>query len=179
MTSLDAGPLTRRSVRARRPPPSPTFVSVFWLEALREPAPNTYRGSSPERSLRSVPQKLVGSLTRPVKIEQARRPVGSGLEQGAELVGEAPFGAPRLLGGEGGVQSRRTDAGPRPRRPSRASPGRRSQISRSRCRPLSRAWPLVPLGTWLQLDGWLTSLRSSTDSEPGTAPCRRRAPCSA
>ena len=59
----------------------------------------------------SVSQKLIGSLARPIKIELALRPVSSGLEKGAELFGEAPFGAPRMFGGEVGFQSRLADAG--------------------------------------------------------------------
>ncbi len=56
-------------------------------------------------------QKLIRSLARPIKLNLARRPVVSGLERGAELFGEAPFGTPRMFGGEVGLQSSRADAG--------------------------------------------------------------------
>ncbi len=43
-------------------------------------------------------QKLIGSLARPFKVDLALRPVSSGLEKGAEIFGEPPFGAPAVDG---------------------------------------------------------------------------------
>jgi hypothetical protein len=57
-----------------------------------------------------VSQKHIGSLARPIKFKLALRPVSSGLEKGAELAREAPFGAPQMFGGEVGFQSKRLAA---------------------------------------------------------------------
>ncbi len=114
MTSPDARPSGAALILGRVvPPSSPTFVSLFGFQAL-EPAPNTYRGSCSGPRSGSVSQKLVGSLTRPIKMALAPGPVGSRLEQGAELVGGAPFGAPRMCGGEAEFQSKRVAVGHRP-----------------------------------------------------------------
>ncbi len=179
MTSLDAR-LFGRGVRSER-------VALLRLRLSFPSSGSRLFGSlhqtpigDPRRSDAAAPcprNSSVPSLVQS-KIEQALRPVGSGLEQGAELVGEAHFGAPRLLGGEGGVQSRRTDAGPRPRRPSRASPERRSQIFGSLAGlfvGLGPGFARKPGSSWAAG----SPLSAPFSSERGTAPCRTHVPCSA
>jgi len=80
-----------------------------------------------------------------MKFELALRPVGSGLEQGAELVGGAHFGAPRMFGGEVGLQSKYMDAG---------------HVPGGHCVPHDAGFALRSILNRLQLGGWITHLRS-------------------
>ena len=162
MTSLDAR-LFGRGVRSER-------VALLRLRLsfpssgsrlFRSPAPNTYWGSSSERCGRSVPQKLVGSLTRPVK----DRAGSSASWLRARARGRARWrGALRRP-----TNVRRGEGSPIKRTGCRASAqetlagfAARAAIPDLRIagRPLRRAWPWLPEEARLQLGSGITPLRS-------------------
>ena len=159
------------------------LVSDFGFYLLapgREPAPNTYRGSCSERCGRSVSQKLIGSLARPIKVELALRPVSSGLERGAELVWRSALRRPTNGGRGGGFPIKGCGCRACSTKPPRDSRQLATTTDlRISSRPLPLALPWVPSGTRLQLDGWLTHPRSVTCCAPRSAPYRMHAPGSA
>ncbi len=122
-------------------------------------------------------QKLIGSLTRPIKVELALGPVASGLEQGAELAREAPFGAPRMFGGQVGDQSKLADAGHV--HVAIACFAAVAAITDLRISSGSHDAGSALGSRWnrLQLDGWITYLRSINYFAPESAPCRMHALC--
>jgi hypothetical protein len=108
--SRDARWLKRRWSRAHRSSSAPTFVSVDWFQALR--LHQTPIGDLDRRFV-AAPCPRNASVPSLVQSKSVGLfgPVGSGLERGAERVGGTPFGAPRMFGGEAGLQSSRSDAG--------------------------------------------------------------------
>jgi hypothetical protein len=180
-TSRDACQVLRRSRQARRS----SFVSEFRFSVSAPGSSSMHQTpiGDLDRSALATPcprNTSVPSLVQSKKVELALRPVGSGRERGAELLGGTLFGAPRMFGGEVGSQSRLADAGHVPRSHPRDS-WHLAVITdlRISSMQLNLALPSVLFGTWLQLDGWFTHPRSSICCGPRSAPCRRRAPCSA
>ncbi len=167
-----------RSCSARRSSLAPTFVSLYGFQALslhQTPIGDLVRSvvATPCPRNSSVPS-LVQSKSSWLFVQLA-----PGSREGQNSLEERSSAPHEWLEGRW-VPNQGCGCRACSKKPSRDSRLLTTITDlRISSRPLQLALPWVPPGTRLQLDGWLTHLRSVSCYEPGSGPYQRLGPGSA